>query len=376
MKKGPLYSRRICLSTNTNCNLRCIYCYEKCQDNTEFNVVETSMVLKQLLCSETEFGTKIKLHGGEPFLVFHKIKELCETIWKEDINEYYHFHITTNGTLIHGGIQEWLYQNRDKITLKLSLDGNKNSSDINRPRSFDLIDFPFFIKTWPDIIVNMTITPQTALLVSNNVRFIHSLGFRNILSHFSLLTDWSKLSELSAFYEQLLDIAEFYLESSNVEPWYFFDYDIAYTLEDKMYCTACNLGQMTAYDFQTKKYYPCQMCFPSVFGKKKSDELLKIDFTNFEQLEGAKCLQCPFINICHTCYAENYLARGNVSSRDMSLCKCYKLIFVALFKYEYARIMNLKDPTPGDMRKMLAIKTHYKVIREIEKSVRNGNLVP
>ena len=76
---------------------------------------------------KTEHGTKIKLHGGEPFLVFPKIKQLCETLWEKQFPEYYHFSVTTNGTLIHGDIKRWLYENRDKITLKLSLDGSRKS---------------------------------------------------------------------------------------------------------------------------------------------------------------------------------------------------------------------------------------------------------
>lgn len=371
MKRGYVYSRRICLSTNSSCNLHCTYCYEQSKNNTEFNVAETATILKHLLKEKTEYGTKIKLHGGEPFLVFHKIKQLCEIMWEENINEYYHFHITTNGTLIHGEIKEWLYKNRDKITIKLSLDGNKLSSDINRPNSFDYIEFPFFVNTWPDIVVNMTITPQTIQYFFKNIKFIYSLGIQNILSHFSLFTDWSKHNDTLIFYQQLLDLVDFYLENPNVEPCFFFNVDISHTLERKNFNTDCNLGKNTAYDFQTKRYYPCQMCFPSLCGEKVSSDLMNIDFTDCNALEEIQCMQCPFINICPTCYAENYITRGSISKRDMSLCQYYKLIFVALFKYEYARIIKISEPSVTDVKKMIAIKKHYDSITEIEQTIHN-----
>lgn len=78
--------------------------------------------------------------------MFPKIKQLCETLWKKQFPEYYHFSVTTNGTLIHGEIKRWLYENRDKITLKLSLDGNRKSHNINRSNSFDKIDLDFLFR--------------------------------------------------------------------------------------------------------------------------------------------------------------------------------------------------------------------------------------
>ena len=359
------YSRKICISTNSTCNLNCIYCYEKEKKNIEFNVDEATTILNELLNEKTKYGTKIKLHGGEPFLSFSKIKHLCENIWKEPHLDYFHFHITTNGTLVHGGIQNWLHNHRDKVTVKLSLDGNKRSSDINRPHSFDLIDIPFFVNTWPDLRVNMTITPNTLPYISENVKYLHSVGIKHIISHFSLMTDWDACKLEKEFNLQLLDIVDFYLKNPELEPWRFFKSDIGLTLYDKKTCAPCNIGEMKAYDFQTRRYYPCHMCFPSIGGEKKSEELLNIDFKEREKLEDEHCLHCPFINLCATCYAENYITRGSVSRRDLSLCKYQKLIFAALFKYEYARILQLTNPTSDDVRKMLAIQKWHKEIELI-----------
>lgn len=112
------YSRRIYVSTNFSCNLNCVYCFEKNKNDIEFDVDEAVSILEKMLMEKTEHGTKIKLHGGEPFLVFPKIKQLCETLWKKQFPEYYHFSVTTNGTLIHGEIKRWLYENRDKPQIR------------------------------------------------------------------------------------------------------------------------------------------------------------------------------------------------------------------------------------------------------------------
>lgn len=68
------YSRRIYVSTNFSCNLNCVYCFEKNKNDIEFDVDEAVSILEKMLMEKTEHGTKIKLHGGEPFLVFPKIK--------------------------------------------------------------------------------------------------------------------------------------------------------------------------------------------------------------------------------------------------------------------------------------------------------------
>lgn len=104
------------------------------------------------------------------------------------------------------------------------------------------------------------------------------------------------------------------------------------------------------------------MCFPSVAGDKKSAELEKIDFSKCADTEKECCIKCPFINLCFTCYADNYIARGSVSNRDMNLCPYYKLVFCALFKYEYLRILRLERPSFEDVLKMKAIqKWHHEV---------------
>ena len=125
-----------------------------------------------------------------------------------------------------------------------------------------------------------------------------------------------------------------------------------------------------AYDFQTKKFYPCHMCFPSLGGIKVSEELSKINFEKLNDYEKDCCARCSFINICITCYAENYISRGSVSDRDMSVCAYYKLLYAVLFKFEYARIIRTEPPSPNDIRKMLAINMLKDEIQSIVNKVK------
>lgn len=359
------FSQKILISSNSSCNLRCIYCFEKNKATYEFDVEDAVSFIGGVLSTRTEHGTKIKIWGGEPFLVFDKLRLLCETLWTNNYDEFYQIHITTNGTLIHGDIQDWLYTNRDKIMLKLSIDGDKKSNDINRPNSFELIDIPFFVQTWPDIVASMTITPFTLPYLYDNIIFLHSSGFQNIVFQLSLLTDWSKYDLQSEYYSQVVRICNFYLDNPGYKTCFSW-LEIEKTMLDR-FVPLCGIGQMKAFDFQSKQYYPCQMCFPSACSSKISAELQKINFNCSDFLANSDCKTCPFVNVCVTCYAENYITRGSTSRRDMKVCPYFKILFAVVFKYEYARIIKLDKPSPKDIVKMQTVLKWRNEIESILK---------
>lgn len=368
MKTNNQFSRTICISTNNRCNLSCVYCYENKSQVFTFDVDDAFMMIKDILSSETPHGTKIKLHGGEPFLVFSKIKLLCERIWKEKYNENYSIHITTNGTLVHGEIQDWLYLHRDKVILKLSLDGDIYSHNINRSGSFEQIDIPFFVKCWPDLAVNMTVTPSTLPYFANNVKFMHSVGINSINTNFALLTDWSSQELRKIYHNQLNQLIKFYLENPNIGPINIFKLDISRILNKDTFYSPCNVGQKSTYDYASRQYYPCHMFFPSVC-RRDLTEVFKTDFSKRDGLETSHCKACSFLNICRTCYAENLIVRGSMAKRDMNLCYYQKISFAALFNYEYMKILRMDSPSDKDILKMMVIRDCYEEIENIERQL-------
>lgn len=358
------FSQKILISTNSSCNLKCIYCFEKNKSHYEFDVAKAVEIIGKLLSVKTEFGTKIKIHGGEPFLVFDKIKLLCDTIWQNNYPEYYQFHITTNGTLIHGEIQDWLLKNKERVILKLSIDGDKKSNDINRPKSFELIDFHFLITTWPSLVASMTITPQTLPYFYENIRFLNTTGFKNIIFQFSLLTDWHKYDLKDEFNHQMMLLVDYYLNNPKILPCFSW-LNIEKILEAPK--PLCGIGRMHAYDFQSEQYYPCQMCFPSACGNRISAELNNINFSDPAIVADDVCGECPFVNLCITCYAENYISRGSANKRDMNICDYQRILFAAIIKFEYARIFHEKNPSTTDILKMKAIQKILPQLQNIER---------
>lgn len=360
------YSRNICIAIHTKCNLNCVYCYETKKSTSAFDVKETLYDISEVLNTETQNGTKIKLHGGEPFLEFEKIKAFCEGLWSVYRKEKYKIHITTNGTLVHSEIAEWISQNKNRLILKLSIDGAKLSHNMNRSNSFDQIDLDFFIKNFPDIRINMTITPQTIPFLSENIKYLYSVGFKYINSNFALLRNWENSKLEKIFYQQLMILSKYYISNNHVTPISLLSGDLKRLLFNNVFYSPCNVGNKNAYDFETKELYPCHLFFPSICGFNNSKIAKQIDFKDRSQLESDTCINCKLLNLCKTCYAENLIKRGSVKERDMDYCNFHKIAIYWQSVIEYYKIIRQKSFTKNDYEKMLAIKLIQKEIGHLK----------
>lgn len=341
MKKESL-ARNIYITTNLTCNLRCIYCYEQDKSSQEtFNLEQAKDTLLRTLVTTTKKGTLINFHGGEPFLQYEKIKELCEWAWEQHFPEKFSFFATSNGTLIHGDIQDWLFDHRHQFVVGLSLDGTRDMHNINRSNSFDLIDLNFFLKTWPKQGVKMTISPKTIHNLADGLIFIHEKGFRDVRANLAEMIDWSDSIYIEIYRRELSKLSNYYLTHPNIDKCSLFSIFFA-GLVNQDIRKWCGVGtEIEAIDIDGGKY-PCHLFFESVCGKEKSEKSHAIDFTNPNVYTSNQCKNCLLLAICPTCYGSNYVARGDVAERDLSMCELHKIRFIEVAKYEYERIVN--DP--------------------------------
>lgn len=354
-------TRSIYITTNLTCNLRCIYCYEQDKSSqTTFDIEQAKRTLHKTLSTKTTRGTLVSFHGGEPFLSYNKIKELCEWVWEQNFPETFTFFATSNGTLIHGEIQEWLYKNRHRFIVGLSLDGTREMQNANRSNSFDLIDLDFFIKAWPKQGVKMTISPITIHSLSEGLIFIHEKGFYDVRANLAEMTDWSDPAYLKIYKRELDKLSEYYLTHPNIEESSLFNVFFAGLLNNdiRKWCGAGT--EMEAIDVDGRKY-PCHLFFESVCGKEKSEKSHLINFSNPDEYISGYCRSCQLLPICPTCYGSNYVARGNIADRDLSLCELHKVRFAAVARYEYNRIVN--DPAETST---LSNEEKYKRMRTLE----------
>ena len=352
-------SRSIYITTNVACNLRCIYCYEKDKDSLEsFDLDAAIYLLSSTLTCKTELGTIINFHGGEPFLSYLKIRQLCEWAWSQKFPEKFLFFATTNGTLIHGEIKNWLEKNKDRFILGLSLDGTRQMHNINRTNSFNLIDLDFFAKTWPQQGVKMTISPMTIGNLAEGVIFAHEKGFKEISANLAEMTDWSNPIYLNQYRTELSKLTDYYLKHPEIKKCSLFEVNFGSIMntEHKRWCGIGN--EIEALDVDGSAH-PCHLFFESVCGKDKSQLASHVDFSNPETFISDECRDCPILNVCPTCAGANYIARGDVAKRDMSLCEFTKIRIAEVAKFYYKKIVDssIDISTLPDEEKVKALYT-------------------
>lgn len=336
--------KNIYITTNVACNLRCVYCYEDKSGNEEFDVEQAKQKLSEQLCERTDMPTIINLHGGEPFLVFQKIKDLCEWAWAQNFNSHYVFFATTNGTKVHGEIKEWLYENRHRFIAGLSLDGTREMHNMNRSNSFDKIDIDFFVKTWPEQGVKMTVSPMSINTLADGIIYLHSVGIHNILVNLAYMVDWSSPRFASIYHRELHRLAEFYKDNPTLKKDTIFDLHFPVLVSKEARTRRwCGAGVETkAYSIDGVEY-PCHLFFENVCGKEKSQRWHNIDWNNPKEYISENCSHCLIYPTCPTCYGANYIERGSIGSRDMNLCRLERIRTLEVAKYEYDRIVNSTD---------------------------------
>lgn len=262
---------------------------------------------------------EIDFHGGEPFINFQLIRELCEWCWNEYPSYPVKFFTTTNGTLLNSEIKEWLTQNRKRFVVALSLDGTLEMNMINRGAKLSEETIRFFCDRWPEQPVKMTISKETLSNLAEGVKYIHSFGLKvNVNLAYGI--DWEE-KYVDIYQNELYKLADFYLNNPDIETIPIFSKCLATVLDENIIVRHCGTGKnMTAFDVDGNAY-PCQMFIPNTLDKKQWREISNLDFVNDDSLfEDISCNECYIHNICPTCYGNNFIERGAIGLRDKKLC--------------------------------------------------------
>ncbi len=351
------------ITITEKCNLNCRYCFE-C--NKSHRSIPSDIFLN-IVVSELEHhnykypDVLFDIMGGEPFVEFDMLRDVCEFVWKKDWSRKYKFFATTNGTLIHDNIAKWLYDNRDRFVCGLSLDGTPETHNYNRSNSFNSIDVAFFRKTWPEQHVKMTIYPQGLDTLFENARYIHSLGFI-IKANLAYGPDWSDDYYAEVLEVELEKLIEYYEDNSDIVPVSFMNMDILpVSHQSRETIKWCGIGeQMIAYGIDGKKY-PCHFLQSMSSNNQFADGLWEVDYEHIEQKLNNRCKECILRNTCPTCYAYNYVKFNDYGYKDPSVCKLIKLMAVATSTLKARCIIKnnkslLQDLSDREKDELLAIK--------------------
>lgn len=174
------YSRikHICFNLTNQCNCRCKYCF------THWNPkrMELDTFKKAILFGKENLGLeKGTFFGGEPMLEYDRLI-VPIVLWCEENNIEIKWGMTTNGTHFTDERLDFLKEHH--IGFLLSIDGDKESQDYNRPlagggSSFDLIS-PYLDRITHDFqgtTFRSTVTPFSAKNLVHDYLFAREKGF-------------------------------------------------------------------------------------------------------------------------------------------------------------------------------------------------------
>lgn len=310
---------QLTLLITERCNLHCAYCY--CNGGSR--TVMTFEVAKQAIDEVVALGhkhVKLLLMGGEPFLNFKLLREVVE--YAEKHCEVVQIKTVSNGTLIHGEIQDWLIQHRESLFVSLSLDGDRESHNRNRCNSYDQIDFPFFIQTYgKNAEANMVVVPDNLDNLSHNVQYVEQMGFRVKC----VLADdegWIAERDCPRLAEQLDKLIQHYTTHPEVTPFTMLrePLDKVEKPSDEDYCKPFENTHCVAPDGQ---HYACHRCTPYYNnGAWKIAEIEKVS-ADGGIMDG--CSECVAKHICCVCPALTHSLRSN-RERATTMCKLFRVV--------------------------------------------------
>ena len=249
----------IMLILTHSCNLKCAYCYEHQKRNAS-KVMKPEMakkIIEEEITSSLGGYTRVVIHlmGGEPFLRFGVIKEICE--WSD--NKKWPVEVvlsaTTNGTLMNEH-REWLQEHSHTFKVVLSADGDKAMQDKNRCNSYASIDFEFYTSIWPDGKIKMTISPDTVRDVAKGVISLHEKGIKRIEGNLALGPElkW-QYKHLREYRNELRKLVRYYLDHPELRPASMVNVDICRILHDDPWKKRCSCGVgLVCYDVDVALY--------------------------------------------------------------------------------------------------------------------------
>lgn len=323
----------ITLTLTRTCNLNCTYCYEhhKSQATMDLNVAKR-IIDEELECSEGYDRLEFDLFGGEPFLAFDLVKEITDYICGKSIPQPYTIFLTTNGTLVHGKIQEWLVEHKCCVVCGLSLDGTREMHNLNRSNSYDAIDLNFFLTQYPQQDVKMTISKETLHGLAEGVIDLHTKGFL-VSCNLAYEIDWSAPENVAILNQELEKLIDYYLLHPEIEPCSMLEMAIGCTDEHSDFALRyCGAGQhMKTYDVDGNNY-PCQYFMPLSVGPEQaaiSQEIVFPEDTFPKNLLDEKCRDCIVQVCCPNCFGANFASTGSIYKRDDNMCHLTKIIIRA-----------------------------------------------
>lgn len=340
MKKRQTDFTVILVVTNS-CNLHCKYCYESKKDASDMTLEIALDIVEKEVANHPDANIILDIFGGEPFLKFDLIRQLCEAVWVKYMDRDIKFSCITNGTLLDDSIDEWLKKNSHRFFCHISLDGTPDMHKRNRGEQFPLAAAMRFAEIWPGrATAKMTISKETIADTYTGIRYLRGLGLR-VVPSLARGINWDE-NDLAVYKYELKKVLDYYCSDFSISDLDLFETSLSPVLFPQMQEKYCGAGHsICAYSPQGIKY-PCQMFIPVSLDPAKWNSLEKKDPRSDRSFYSDEdCINCPIRNLCTKCPGLNLKERNEFGQRDKRLCEFLKTEFSIIADYKISRSLSI-----------------------------------
>lgn len=338
------------------CNLACTYCYEGNIKRTQSMSMETAdrvmeFITYKINSLEKKEKINIVLYGGEPLLNFHVLHyslTKLETLKKQSPFVEIAISLTTNATLLTKINMEILFQTVDNFAI--SIDGDRETHNKNRPfrngeNTFDIVEnnAKIALKMRPDIMARMTISAQNVNNFTNNVKYIHNVGFKYIATALNQYDpNWTKANKKTLIYE-MQKLAEYQLDCEKTDKQLIIS--TVKEIESRRR-SVCLGGERTLHISPEGFFYPCSHLVGNslyIIG----DLLRGIDESKLEWIRKinsktvTECRKCKWSEVCYgtRCKLINYVLTGDYYKPSPVTCM-NEICLLKCNEYYHKLLMN------------------------------------
>ena len=358
--------RHFNINLTNQCNLRCYYCFtEHNPKNLKWETMKAIIEFaeKQWFEKEKREDTlNFTFFGGEPLLRYDEIivpsvKYIKDIFTEKEVPQKYWpgFSITTNGTLLTKERLDFFREHN--FCLLLSIDGNEESQNLNRPKangegSFSDImpHIPDLLERFPNTTFRSTLTPRTVDKIINNYFFAEDCGFNSYFLVPNECEPWSEEQKTMLTYQMGLMTEIIYDSISNkINPLYFSPLmkaieTILIPIPFTKSPHRCGLGTASVGVSVDGKLSGCQeystfiedndlFCIGDVFNginEKKHLQLLNnyLQEQHIQPVNG-NCENCICYDICNrnVCPSKNYTLHKDMNINSEIICHWKKTIY-------------------------------------------------
>lgn len=334
----------------------------------------TPSLAKSILLKELDFvrdaeefdELEVNFMGGEPFVNFALIKEIVE--WLCNLGQPVPFVTScpTNGTLVDDAKKHWLRDFKAKFIPGLSYDGDVSMQQCNRGTMRHPIDIRFFIETWPEQSIHITVSKETLPHLAEGILNLQCQGAK-LDAALAQGIDWTD-ADADIFRQQLRQLRDAYLQDEKLSPINLLARPLHGIVQgNAVQSKFCGTGtSMITYDLDGKTY-PCHMFTPLVLGEKRALELRQSGLVENCHIADDFCRECPVINWCPTCYGFNYKLRGNISTRDHRWCTMVRTQAAVSCEFQIAYYhKNIGKVSPADLAQIKSALRAYEALTKNE----------